>query len=51
MTTFPTALVVAVEPDAANFELLLKNAAGPNVQAVNAAISSTRGHARVLDPG
>jgi FkbM family methyltransferase len=51
MTTFPTALVVAVEPDLANFELLLKNAAGPNVQAVNAAISSTRGHARVFDPG
>jgi FkbM family methyltransferase len=51
MTTVPTALVVAVEPDVANFELLLKNAAGPNVQAVNAAISSTRGHARVFDPG
>lgn len=50
-TAFPKALVVAVEPDVANFELLLKNIAGLNVQAVNAAISSTRGHARVFDPG
>jgi FkbM family methyltransferase len=51
VTTFPNALVVAIEPDVENFELLLKNTAGLNVQAVNAAISSTRGHARVFDPG
>ncbi len=38
-------------PDVGNFGLLSKNTADLNVEALNAAISSTRGRARVFDPG
>ena len=48
---YPNACVVALEPDVGNFGLLSKNTADLNVEALNAAISSTRGRARVFDPG
>ena len=48
---YPNARVVALEPDVGNFGLLSKNTADLNVEALNAAISSTRGRARVFDPG
>src|SRR4051812_40955954 len=46
-----SAIVVAIEPDLENFQLLQKNINGLDVQAVHAAVSSTRGRARVVDPG
>jgi FkbM family methyltransferase len=51
MIAYPNALVVALEPEVGNFELLLKNTAGLKVEALNAAVSSTKGRARVFDPG
>jgi FkbM family methyltransferase len=47
----PNALVVAVEPDFENFNVLSKNVHGLTVEATRAAISSTTGRARVVDPG
>src|SRR5262249_28428523 len=49
--TFPTALVVAIEPEEGNFGLLSKNTEGLNVRCVNAALSSEPLRAKVLDPG
>jgi FkbM family methyltransferase len=47
----PNALVVAIEPDMANFGLLRLNVDGLNVEPVRAALSATTGQARVVDPG
>jgi FkbM family methyltransferase len=47
----PNAQVVAIEPDAGNFELLQRNIYGLNVEAIHDAVSSTPGLARVTDPG
>jgi FkbM family methyltransferase len=49
--TFPTALVLAIEPEESNFDLLLKNTAGLNVRCIQAALSSEAQRVRVLDPG
>ena len=48
---FPTALVIAIEPEGSNFELLSKNTEGLNVKCIKAALSSEPQRARVLDPG
>jgi FkbM family methyltransferase len=47
----PRALVVAIEPNNANFQLLVKNVEGLDVETIHGAISSTSGSARVVDPG
>jgi len=49
--TFPAARVVAIEPDAGNFDLLVKNTAGLNVQPQRAALGSCAGTVSVVDPG
>lgn len=49
--TFPTALIVAIEPEADNFELLTKNTQGLNVRCLNAALSAESGKAAVVDVG
>jgi FkbM family methyltransferase len=45
------ARVVAIEPDRGNYELLVKNVAGLDVELMHAAVASAPGHARVTDPG
>jgi FkbM family methyltransferase len=50
-TSIPGAVVVAVEPNRENFDLLKKNVESLDVEPINAAISSTPGWARVVDPG
>ena len=47
----PSARIVAIEPDRGNFALLSKNVEGLGIEIINAAVSSTAGHARVVDPG
>jgi FkbM family methyltransferase len=49
--TFPTALIVAIEPEAGNFELLVKNTRGLDVRCLKAALSAESGDAAVVDPG
>jgi FkbM family methyltransferase len=48
---FPNSFVVAVEPHRENYNLLRKNTEGASVEPLCAAVSSTPGHALVLDPG
>jgi FkbM family methyltransferase len=48
---FPTALVIAIEPEGSNFGLLSKNTEGLKVRCLQAALSSEAHRARVLDPG
>jgi FkbM family methyltransferase len=48
---FPTALVVAIEPEESNFDLLSKNTEGLNVRCIKGALASEIQRARVLDPG
>ena len=48
---FPTALVVAVEPEEKNFDVLRMNAARFDIECLKAAISSQNGRAKVTDPG
>jgi FkbM family methyltransferase len=48
---FPTALVVAVEPEEKNFDVLRKNATRFNIACLKASISSQTGRAKVTDPG
>ena len=51
-TRYPTASVLAIEPDDDNFEMLLQNTAGlDNVIALKAALSDRPGEALVVDPG
>jgi FkbM family methyltransferase len=49
--TFPNSSVVAIEPDRGNYNLLSKNTQGLRVKAHHAAVCSTKGRARVFDPG
>jgi FkbM family methyltransferase len=46
----PDAKIVAIEPDAENFKLLEMNVCGLPVEPIFAAVSSTDGWARVVDP-
>ena len=49
---YPAAKIIAIEPDQANFELLLRNtAAFANVQAVRAALWVESGSVALTDPG
>jgi FkbM family methyltransferase len=47
---YPHARIVAVEPEPENFRLLAKNVEGLNVLPVQAALASTQGFARILNP-
>lgn len=47
----PHAKIVAIEPERGNFEVLSKNAENLSIECVQAAIASSRGRARVIDPG
>jgi FkbM family methyltransferase len=48
---FPEATVIAVEPEAANFEVLTRNLAGlPNVKPVRAALMDVAGSVRIANP-
>ncbi len=49
--TVPGAHVVAVEPEAANFALLQRNARGLDVACRQAALAGRPGRARIIDPG
>lgn len=49
--TFPTARVVAIEPEAANFALLVRNTKGLGVHCLRAALASQPGHVTVRDGG
>ena len=49
--TFPTARVVAIEPEAENFGLLVQNTKGLGVHCLRGALSSQPGHVTVLDGG
>jgi FkbM family methyltransferase len=49
--TFPTALVVAIEPEDHNFDLLSKNTQGLNGSCIRAALASEPGSALVIDSG
>ncbi len=48
---YPTARIVAVEPEAGNFAVLSQNVNGLEVRCIQAAISSHSGRTRVIDPG
>ena len=49
--TFPTARIVAIEPEATNFELLARNTRGLDVRCLRAALSSESGETAVVDTG
>ncbi|WP_178130886.1 FkbM family methyltransferase [Reyranella sp. CPCC 100927] len=49
--TFPTARVVAIEPEAENFALLVRNTRELGVHCLRAALSSEPGHVTVHDGG
>jgi FkbM family methyltransferase len=51
LSEFPDATVIAIEPDAGNFDLLHKNVAGLAIGCVHGAASSRPGRVRVIDPG
>ncbi len=51
-STYPEAKVIAIEPDSANFGLLVRNTSGlANVQAVRAALWSSNRQVELTDPG
>jgi FkbM family methyltransferase len=49
--TYPTAKIIAIEPEAKNFALLLQNTKGLDVECLNAGLSSSPGRLKVTDPG
>jgi FkbM family methyltransferase len=49
--TFPSAHIVAFEPDPENFDLLRRNTEGLNVDLHHAALGSRDGKVRLVDPG
>jgi FkbM family methyltransferase len=50
-THIASAVVIGIEPEPENFKLLQKIVEGLDVQAVQGALSSARGRARLVDPG
>jgi FkbM family methyltransferase len=48
--TYPGAKVVAIEPEAGNFQLLCKNAVGLDIHCLEAGLSSADGRIRVTNP-
>jgi FkbM family methyltransferase len=48
---FPTATVIAIEPEAGNFDLLVRNTRGLDVRCLRAALAAESGEAAVVDPG
>jgi FkbM family methyltransferase len=51
LSEFPASRVVAIEPDAANFELMRRNLEGADADCIRAAVASRPGRARIVDPG
>lgn len=51
LSSYPTAKVVAVEPDDANFDLAVRNTKKFDCVAIKGAIASEKGFANNLDPG
>jgi FkbM family methyltransferase len=50
--TYPDAMIIAIEPDARNYELLMRNTTRfPNVHAVRAAVWKESGTISLTDPG
>ena len=49
--TFPEAQIVALEPEPGNFALLHGNAEGLSIRCLQAAIASSPGRTRLVDPG
>jgi FkbM family methyltransferase len=49
--TLRAAKVVAVEPDAANVEVMRKNAEGLDIEVVQGALAAAAGRSKVTDPG
>jgi len=49
--TYPTAKIVAIEPEAKNFALLRQNTKGLDIECLNAGLSSSQGRLKVTDPG
>jgi FkbM family methyltransferase len=47
----PNAKIVAIEPDAANVDILRKNADGLDIEVVHGALASGAGRSKVTDPG
>ena len=50
-TVYPGSVVVAIEPEEGNYDLLVQNTKGMRIESHLAAIGSTEGHTRVVDPG
>jgi FkbM family methyltransferase len=50
-SALPNSRIVAVEPDAANVDILRKNVAGLDVEVLQAALASAAGRSKVIDPG
>ena len=48
---FPKSHIVAIEPNAENFKLLIKNTNGLDIETIEAAIGSTEGFVTLIDPG
>ena len=48
---FPTAAIIAVEPEEHNFSILCKNVEGLKVKCLRAGLSCSAGSLRVFDPG
>lgn len=48
--TYPDAKIVAIEPEAGNFELLSKNTEGLGVGCLKAGLSSSNGHVKIVNP-
>jgi len=51
LSEFPTSRIVAIEPDAGNFELMRRNVEGVPVDCMRAAVAARPGRVRVSDPG
>jgi FkbM family methyltransferase len=49
--TYPSALVIAIEPEEQNYALLRRNVEGLDVQCIQGALAATAGYARLADPG
>ena len=49
--TFPNARIVAIEPEASNFDVLKRNVQGLNVRCVHGALAARAGQSKIVDPG
>lgn len=49
--SYPSALIVAIEPEQGNYDLLCRNVEGLNVVCLKAALASESGSMTIVDPG